>query len=53
MRNNIEYFIAYFGSGYVVKDKIKLSSIVKEYRKLKGERARILIKHKGEDDYEL
>lgn len=53
MMEHIQYFVDYFASGQVVKKKITLADIIKNYRKIRGIKAKIIIKRKGKKDIEL
>jgi hypothetical protein len=51
--HHIQYFVDYFASGGTTQEPIKFSSIIKEYRKIKGIKSKFTVKHKGEDDFDL
>lgn len=53
MRKNIETWLSYFDHGGMVKSKIKLIEVIKEYRKLKGIKTKIKVMRKGEKEYVL
>lgn len=53
MMQNINQFVEYFAKGGKAKTMIKLSDIVKEYRKMKGIKSKIVIKRKNQEDIEL
>lgn len=52
MMENIQGFVDYFDAGGKVK-RIKVKDIYMEYKKIKGIRSRIIVKHKGGKDREL
>ena len=52
-KEHVDIMVQYFANGLSVAKKIALVDIVKEYRKLKGIRTKITVKHKGEDGYDL
>jgi len=54
MMEHIQYFVDYFASGGITEERIKLSSVIKHYRKFQGEKVtNITIKRKNEEEREL
>lgn len=53
MMRNIEYFVQLFANDYKLPKRIPLSEIYKHYRKYKGIRPNIMVKHKGEKEKKL
>lgn len=53
MMYNIQYYVEYFLRGFKIKEPIKFSSVMKEYKKIKGIKNKIRVIHKGEEEHEL
>jgi len=53
MMEHAQYFVNAIDSGMPIEQKIPLKEVVKHYKKFKGIKDKIIIKHKGEEEKEL